>query len=156
MWIVESPDPTCEGWMMMTFMPHSSFISFCLTHMWGDEKDWVFPFGTARKTLECCKPALGETLHFGPALKHNSSQATFLLSLSKAISDLFDRPALLSTTGLSSVHIGNFCYPLNMCEVSFALTPEERQHQKMFKPLQNCSHFTCYKDVDSGKEDWRQ
>ena len=32
-------------------------------------------------------------------------QATFLLSLLKAISDLFDRPALLSLPGLNNVNI---------------------------------------------------
>lgn len=54
---------------------------------------------------ECCKPALGETLHFGPALKHNSGPSHSPLCHFLAISDLFDRPALLSITGLNSVNI---------------------------------------------------
>ena len=72
MWIVSESDPMFEGGMMMTFMPYPLFISFYFIHVWSDEKDCVLLFGT-HGTGKCCKPVLGETPHFGPAVKHNSS-----------------------------------------------------------------------------------
>ena len=82
-------------------------------------------------------------------------QATFLLSLSKAISDLFDRPALLSTTGLNSVNI-NILLPSWYVWDIICIDPWKKGNTK--KCSNHCKIaliLHASKDLDSGK-DWRQ